>query len=277
MTDRSPIAPLPDDVGLLFIGGCPRTGTTALQEYLNVHPQLMIGRERYKWTPPASITRDDFEIDALLEFDPEMERYRTETRLKHMKRIIADKEVTELRWVGDKYPGYLEHLSEMSQNNPGAKFMVTHRDVTPVVNSYVGRSKNPDDSWLGGRDVLDLAIRTWNRSVRQLHDALLTPQLDILPVPYESFFASPEEWLDRIGRFLAIDMPSEVGDEWKKRSATHSDRGGTSNHLGPKELARIEEMADRRLEAETIALIDRKLGIAAPSLWDRLRSRTGRR
>ncbi len=260
MSDLPPAQPLPETVGLLFVAGCPRTGTTALQEYLNVHPGIMIGRERYKWIAPESVSREMFEAPALLAFDPSTEKYRTETRLMHMERIISAKDISQLSWVGDKYPGYLDHLDALNKTNPGCRFIVTHRDVTPVVNSYVARSKNPDDSWLGGRDVLDLAIRTWNRAVTQMRDALLSPELTLLPVPYDEFHQSTGEWIDRIGTFLEIDMPDGVAEEWERRSAAHTKRGGSASHLGPDEHRRIEEKADRQTEAELLRLIDRRLG-----------------
>jgi Sulfotransferase family len=260
--------PLPDDVRILFVAGCPRSGTTALQEYLNADPRIMIGRERYKWIPPEQITWASFQPTALLDFDPETEQYRTATRLMHMERILQSKEIPNLAWVGDKYPGYLAALQQLRTANPGCRFLITHRDIEPIVNSYVARSKNPDDSWLGGRDPLDLAINTWNRSLGQLLEALRSPNRDVLPVPYDSFHQSPRQWANRIGAFLDIAIPDSVVRVWEERSNAHRTHGGTANNLGPRELDRIAEKANRGLELQVKKAIEATL--SKPSLWDRL-------
>ncbi len=246
---------LPDDIGILFLAGCPRTGTTALQEYLNVHPQVMVCRERYKWIEPSAVTPPMFEPDRLLDFDPKTERYRTDTRRMHMQAILDAKNVDELRWVGDKFPGYLKSIPTLALANPGARFIVTHREIEPVVNSYVARSRNEDDSWLGGRDAVDLAINTWNRSLLELLNVLTADDIAVLPVDYEAFHADPRTGAARIGGFLDIDMPEELVAEWQRRSDEHRQGASTDRYLTGDVLARIAHRVDRDLEDRVLAAI----------------------
>lgn len=250
MTDR-----LPADVGILFLAGCPRTGTTALQEYLNVHPQVMVCRERYKWIEPSAVTLTMFEPDRLIDFDRATERYRTDTRRMHMQAILDSKSVAELRWVGDKFPGYLRSIPTLALANPGARFIVTHREVEPVVNSYLARAANEDDSWLGGRDVVDLAINTWNRSLLEFLTVLTDDDIAVLPVAYEAFHADPRMAAARIGGFLDIDMPDELVAEWRRRSDEHRQDRSTDRYLTGDVLARIAHRADRDLEDRVLAAI----------------------
>lgn len=52
----------------LFIAGCPRSGTTALTRYLNLHPEILLCIERYKYLDPERITPDLFTFKRILNY-----------------------------------------------------------------------------------------------------------------------------------------------------------------------------------------------------------------
>lgn len=232
-----------------------------------MHPKVMIARERYKWVPPETLNSSSFTRSALLDFDPETEQHRTAARRDHMERILAAKDIENLAWIGDKYPGYLGSMQTLATTNPGCRFIMTHRGIDAVVNSYVGRSRNPLDSWLGGRDLLevvDLAINTWNRSLGQILEAIRTPDLDVLVVPYDDFHADPVTWAVIIGDFLDLDMPAALVAEWQRRSEGHLSSKGTANVLSDDLKGRIALKANHALETELLAAIEPQLGGDSP-------------
>lgn len=109
----------------LFIAGCPRSGTTALAEYLNRHPEVLVCIERYKYLPPEKITPRLFTFERILDY---REGETNIPRERHVK-LLQAKDSTKLKWIGDKKPAYYRQLRRILKNNPGAHFIIIHRPV----------------------------------------------------------------------------------------------------------------------------------------------------
>ena len=154
----------------LYIGGPSRSGTTALTSYLNRHPEVMICRERFKWIPRKDVTPEVFTFERILNFEDGYEERDTARRKQVHEELVGNKDPQKLRWMGDKYPAYVRTLERLSENNPGASFILTYRPVEEVAESYEARSRNPEDAWLGGRDGFRLGVEGWNRAMRHTRD-----------------------------------------------------------------------------------------------------------
>ena len=116
---------------LLFVGGPPKSGTTALVRYLNQHPEVLLCMERYKWVPPHLIRPDLFTFERILDYrpSPRGDRQETNTPRDYHVELLAGKDPERLKWIGDKTPSYVEQLRWLSENNPGASFIIIYRPL----------------------------------------------------------------------------------------------------------------------------------------------------
>lgn len=206
---------------LLFLGGPSRSGTTALADYLNLHEEILLCQERYKYVCDR-VTPSYFTFDRILEYQPQQGRGRTAetnaSRVFHAE-LIAGKDPARLRWIGDKYPNYVRWLDTLRQNNPGARFVITYRPVEEVAESYEERSKDPRDPWLGGRDGFRLGIEHWNESMRRTRDFIESrADSPVLIVSYHHFFGNAQDFVPLLSRFLEIDFDDSVCRAWREMS-----------------------------------------------------------
>src|SRR3712207_3868027 len=128
----------------LFIAGCPRSGTTALTEYLNQHEEVLVCIERYKYAPPPQeINPSLFTFDRILDY---REGETNTPRERHAK-LLERKDLAKLKWIGDKRGMYFKWFEQLAENNPGARFIVIHRPIEEVARSFEARKNNPNDHW----------------------------------------------------------------------------------------------------------------------------------
>lgn len=165
MTRRNP---------LLFVVGCPRSGTTLLRRMLDAHPALAMTPETH-WIPVwferrIGMTRDGFAgpdlVSRLLAY-PKFRR--TGLGRDELESLLAGGPVTYSRFVsgffdlyghargkdlvGDKTPGYVRRLFLLHELFPQARFVHLIRDGRDVCLSAINWPK-----------VVNLARRfpTWN-------------------------------------------------------------------------------------------------------------------
>ena len=168
----------------LIVGGCPRSGTTALVRLLNCHPRVLIGDERYYWL---------FERGGLDErlFEParffdlrEADRHWEEGR-EPLPEGAGQAVFADAAWVGDKYPPLWRAYGEIGACLPDARVVHVLRNPLSVAQSYEARADDASDAWHFGTAR---AIEDWNASVRGTLDAVARG-LDVLVVSYEAVFA----------------------------------------------------------------------------------------
>lgn len=151
---------------MLFVAGCPRSGTTALWKLLVSHPAIVLGVERYvllayanKLSPKLFAKEKFFSLrpgetfyDSLEGFSP----YYAQAKLAY----------DGARWIGDKLPNlYLSYPAL------AAKFASVHviyilRNIIDVAGSYQKRAEDVGDTtWQKKRDYA-VAVEDWNQSLR---------------------------------------------------------------------------------------------------------------
>lgn len=213
----------------LFIGGNPRSGTTALCELLNHDPRIVLGMERYRKIR-TRITPEHFTSEVF--FAPtEMETSYLPARLispdrQGFKVWPADESALKKKWdtrklvyVGDKAPFYIRQLPYLRETFPGARFIVTIRDPVSVADSYQRRAADATDHWPSANDYT-LAIEHWNRSLRNILRYLERFGLrDIFLVDYDGLFSGDRNYLRSLYRFLELEVTSEVSDRFEALTA----------------------------------------------------------
>jgi sulfotransferase family protein len=212
----------------VFVGGCPRSGTTLLRTMLNSHPDLALPREtRFvleTWARRAEFgdlseaaNRRRLARSIFRRRRTHGDRLEVRPRRGVTSLIAAPPTIGSLlgtcfalyaeshgkaRW-GDKRPMYVLHLDAIFAMFPDAQFINLVRDPRSVVASIRKLG------WFGG-DVVP-AVDLWERSVRAAdawRDRLRPDQF--LDVRYEDLVSGSRDTLRRVCDFLRLD-PRGIG------------------------------------------------------------------
>ena len=234
----------------LFVSGCERSGTTAFADYLNEHPRILILRERYRFHP-EKLTPDLFDFDRILNFTEadRDERRKIDDWYKNLTaRMLAAKDPSELAWIGDKDPFYLEDLEKLHRNNPGARFIILYRPIEEVAESWQARSTDPEDVWPVEKDF-EVGIRTWNRSLNLIRSFIQNDSRpEVLLLDYHDFFYRNELCADLISRFLELDFDATVRETWEELSLKFEATRRPKSPLSGEQLTSIEKNKDSAAE-----------------------------
>jgi Sulfotransferase family len=209
----------------IFIGACPRSGTTLLRTMLNTHPDIAIPREtRFLpdiWDNRAQFRNlDDKAVRRRLARTVTAKgnrsvRFQT-PRPALIRRLVAAPptlgsvvgtgyvayaEATGKKRWGDKRPMYSRYLDAIFAMFPDSQFINVIRDPRASVASMRKLG------WFGGNIVPGLEL--WERSLRAvepwrqvLHDD------QFLDIRYEDLVTDPVELLTRTSAFLGLSPDS---------------------------------------------------------------------
>lgn len=256
----------------LFIAGPGRSGTTALAVYLNEHPEVLVCRERFTGWPRRKITPGLFTFERIMDFEDghEPPHRNIDIRRQKHRQILDRKDFAKLRYVGDKVPQYTNALRVLSENNPGARFLITYRPVEEVAESAEHRSKNPNDNWLGGKDGFKVGIKQWNKALqctREFIESGVNP--NVLIVSYHEFFYRNEEFIPLISRFLGIEFGESVQRAWRERTRAFKASRRPKAPLSDRHQNLIKKLVDRETEAYILRRIEKQWESADTPAEDR--------
>lgn len=178
---------------LLFVGGCPRSGTTALTRLLNRHGDILLGNERYyRVIERGELMAGHFVRDRFLDIeagDTHDEQPGGETGANpHWVGEDPSVRWDDARMVGDKYPPIFRAYDMVAERFFDAHIVYVLRNPVSVAESYQARAEDVSDRW-----PFDFAraIRDWNESVAATRSAL-ERGLRITVVAYETVLRSAE-------------------------------------------------------------------------------------
>lgn len=169
---------------ILFVGGQPRSGTSALARILNAHPRILIGLERYYHVIRRNgLTPDHFVKDAFLAV-----RERQSSRGGGLP--FASVEKTALRFdeaaiVGDKYPPISGAYPLIDRVFPGSAIVYILRNPLSVMQSHDTRLRGAGRDWKRGAEEV---LSDWNESVCATL-ARVRSGARMIVVAYERLFA----------------------------------------------------------------------------------------
>lgn len=207
----------------IFIGACPRSGTTLLRTMLNTHPDIAIPREtrfapfawegRMRWrnlhrrAARERFARVVFEADwsradrLATPVDVAVERMGdappTLGSLVGTCFLLYAEATGKSRW-GDKRPMYARYLDMVFTFFPDAQYINVIRDPRAAVAS-MRKLK-----WFDGR--IEPGLDLWARSMRAVEPWRKVLHRDqYLDIRYEDLVADPEAVLGQIADFLTLD------------------------------------------------------------------------
>jgi hypothetical protein len=209
----------------LFIGGCPRSGTTLLQVMLDMHPELGIPREtnfiRELWWQRARFgdLRDPVNRHRAAEWifgdDAHLTRRLTHRRIGRRKAIAAVAaagptigSIVEAcvrlhahdipRW-GDKRPAYSGFVGPLLAMFPDAQYVNVVRDPRGAVASQVAMG------WDAPEVAVPAAIARWEGAIARTDQAARRLRTDqLLDVRYEDLVGDPHAALARLLAFAGL-------------------------------------------------------------------------
>ncbi len=258
----------------IFIGGCPRSGTTVLASLLGSHPDHLVTPEtgfKTSFLNPAAPTE-------LLDAAAVLKRLEGRFDFLDWQAAVADQapparvtgrqlmEWLVLRWgqkTGSPAPSvWIDHSPQnmrdartLSHHFPDARLIHIVRDGRGIAASFRGI-----DGW--GEDEIEPAARTW---IEWLAHGFAAELSDTLPavqrVRYEDLVQEPEKTLQRLCAAVEIDytpaMKTGTGFAVANRlSQTHSLVGkplqrsrvdAWRNVLSPREVERFEALTKNLL------------------------------
>ena len=213
---------------IVLIGGCARSGTTALVRLLNAHPDCMIGHERF-FGPfrRGEIGPGHFERSRFLDIQP------GDTHPGNDKQFAAlggGERFDRAGVIGDKYPRLFQLYGQVRVRLPGARVVFALRNPFSVAESHQVRFDDPNDNW--ERDPA-AGLAEWNQSLASTRDALAAG-MDIVVASYEPLFSGPAAAARLFAR-LGLD-PARA--DWQALEAVFAQAGA----LRDKPVPRREEM-----------------------------------
>jgi len=239
----------------VFLVGCPRSGTTLLQEMLNAHPQIALAPELFyirhyvlhpeRYEPLTleehrlQLAKDIVDAHWFPKLGWESEACRKwilNHGISHPKiyRKLLEQYSSQKnsKWIGDKTPNNVLYMSHLTTFFPGAHFIHIVRDPRAVVNSW------KQVPWSTGTRTGDAKI--WEKYTQAAFR--ISPDLKplIYTVRYEDLIASPKGELTRICQFLSLDYSDEMEKYRQKETSFESQiEPWKSNAKNPVDLKRI--------------------------------------
>ena len=201
---------------LVFIVGCPRSGTTWLQKLLASHPQIRSGEESHFFDmyigPQLRSWRGQFkELSAVgaghLVGPP---AYFREAEFMHIVRnYLLELLGPMVRPLGpgelfvEKTPSHVLFIPDIKQLLPDSKIIHIVRDPRDVVASLLAVSRSWGSTWAPER--ARIAAHVWRQHVRAAREAAKNLSADeFYEITYENLWNSTEDSLSALSGFLGL-------------------------------------------------------------------------
>ena len=217
---------------LVFIAGCPRSGTTWIQRLIASHPMIRTGQESFilPWYVHPIAQRWSRELrnkaPASIGLSAYLDEKQGRELIKHYVQLLFDSVAGDLKpgmLFLEKTPDNSFYIKEVVEYLPRAKMIHIIRDCRDVVSSLLAASK----TW-GFKPWGDLnsysAAKLWVRHLDAVkRSRQLIPSGQFFELRYESLMERAEDVLDEIFNFLGIDWPREQISEAVRRNSLSSD------------------------------------------------------
>lgn len=240
----------------LFIGGCPRSGTSALAFLLNEHPHVALGFERFK---RVRAQLDPFHFSAPQFFSPVLAETDIRGELLY-RRLRARWEGGSVTVVGDKVPLYTRVLPQLLARFPGARVAVLMRDPLAVARSFARRAEDPQDWWPAANDHR-LAMTMWNEALAavQAVDGERAREGGeeegrVALLSYEALFCGEERWLEFLLAFAGVPPSTRVQAEYRRLAESWSARAA-----GPPAEAELVDYVRAHADSELHSWAQRRM------------------
>lgn len=222
-----------DGSDLLFIVGCPRSGTTWLQLLLAQHPAVATINETHlfeHFVGPALDRWDELaEGPRELGIASVMERGEFVERQRAFAREVYDRVAGPgTRLVVDKTPDHALWLDAVSTCFPGARLLHLVRDPRDVAASLLAAGSSWGRGWAPGTAFE--AAWTWCEHVRAARGAETeTSAAAYRELRYEDLYERPERELTELLDWLSLEVPPDFVAEAVRETSVDRMRSGETD------------------------------------------------
>ena len=253
----------------LFIVGCPRSGTTLLQEMLNAHHEIALGPELFfirliyhkrKKFGDLSIRKNRrmvgetiITLNNFTEFGFEKKEFLDWIKENNVdygdiyRRILEQLDKKhKVKYIGVKTPNNMLYIKEIINLIPDAQFINIIRDPRAVVNSW---SKVP---WSTGTIVGDATI--WNRYMKAYHRLPDNIKTKIYLIRFDDLVNDTIGQLTKLAEFLGVQYNEIMLSYYnnKKMSFSSTAEPWKKNVQKPIKNERINAWKQQLSEADII-------------------------
>jgi len=203
-----------EGANLLFVVGCPRSGTTWIQRLLATHPGVHTGQESDLFAlyigPQLRTWRHELEIDSSGRGGVGLACYFTDAEFRELLRdyvlrllapMVGNLQPGEL--FLEKTPSHVLYVAEIHALLPRARFIHVLRDARDTVASLLSASRSWGRAWAPRR--AGSAAATWVSHVeagRQAQRLLQAPQF--FEVRYEALHTDGLDVLRQLAAWLGL-------------------------------------------------------------------------
>ncbi|MBC7232372.1 MAG: sulfotransferase [Chloroflexi bacterium] len=203
---------------LVFIVGCPRSGTTYLQRLIAAHPKVHTGQE--------SDIFDLYVGPLLRTWRRELQNYsgrggvglacylREDEFIAILKEFLLNLLRPMLKELGpgeiflEKTPSHALFIPEIHELLPKARFIHILRDPRDVVASLLAVARSWGKAWAPKNAAL--AAFLWRRHLQAVNRArLLLPGDQFFEVRYEQLWENPIDTLKQVSHFIGLEWSVE--------------------------------------------------------------------
>jgi Sulfotransferase family len=209
---------------LVFIVGCPRSGTTWVQRLLAMHPKVIIGQESFVFSNYVAPQIRTWRWELRREMNPAKATGRggvgisaylhEEQFLVRLKSYADDLLQPLLHGLGpgdlfvDKSSSHARCIPEIKQLYPGARFIHVLRDPRDVVASWQTASRGWGKGWATGSSKVP--TRQWLNHVGAVREAeRWLHSWDFFDVVYERLYDEPVLVVGELSRFLGLSWDEQ--------------------------------------------------------------------
>lgn len=198
-----------------FIVGCPRSGTTMLQQALNRHSGILIPPETKFFCSflghsltcqKRHVARLNADLQIVLDSPKHRIRSDEEARAfyERMATLYVQRFMTDVEFFGEKTPEHTGSMRRIVRVFPKARFIFIYRDGRDVALSLM---KVP---WMRANLFVNFLI--WVYYYRILVRVWDDPQFHLHVVKYEDLVLSPAAELRKITDFLDLPYEAAIAD-----------------------------------------------------------------
>ena len=204
---------------LVFVLGCPRSGTTWVQRLLSCHPRVRTGQESNlfidsiglqlrRWRRGLSLKERSGVGLACYFTEVEMLELLREFMLKLLKRMLEPLNDGEI--FVEKTPDHALYLAEIIELLPASRIIHVIRDPRDVVASLLAASRGWASESLWAPRSAREGAKLWMKSVNTVRKTIKhTRSKQLLEVRYEDLYDSPVPTLRGIAEFVGLVWTEE--------------------------------------------------------------------